>query len=265
MDIFLHLYLKKEEYSVGIMDGKTVFITGGAGGIGNATARAMLREGAHAVMITDLNEELTLPALAKLKEDFPGRNIEGTWPNLLDEEEVGSTLRDFAQRYGKLDAVCSIAGISQGNVTIKRMKPGEFQRLMDVNLMATYNVDRQAGLIMTQQRFGSIVNTSSITGLYGSQMGCGYGTSKAAVIGLTKSLGRELGFFNVRVNCIAPGIIRTNMTAILSEPELKAATAGIALRRMGEPEEVANMFLFLASDLSSYCTAAVYQVDGFVT
>lgn len=249
---------------MGLMTGKTVFITGGAGGIGNATARVMLREDALAVMITDINETVTTAALEQLKKDFPGRSIEAAWPNLLDEEAVGAAMRDFAQRHGRLDAVCSIAGITH-NTTIKRIMDGEFKKQVDVNLMGTYHVDRQAGLIMSAQRFGSIINTSSICGLYGNPMGCGYGASKAGVIGLTKSLGRELGYFNVRVNCVAPGTIRTNMTASLSPEALKAATEGIALHRMGEPEEVANMFLFLASDLSTYCTAAVYQVDGFST
>lgn len=249
---------------MGLMDGKTVLITGGAGGIGNATARVMLQQGALAVMIYDINEEVTTRALAGLQADFPGRNIECAWPNLMDEAAVGAPMKEFAKRYGRLDAVCSIAGITH-NVSIKRIMDGEFQRQVDVNLTATYHVDRQAGLIMREQRFGSIINTSSICGLYGNAMGCGYGASKAGVIGLTKSLGRELGYFNVRVNCVAPGTIRTNMTASLSPEALKAATEGIALHRMGEPEEVANMFLFLASDLSTYCTAAVYQVDGFTT
>ena len=247
-----------------LMEGKTVFITGAAGGIGNATARLMLKEGALAVMITDINEEITTRALNALKEDFPGRNIEAAWPNLTSEEEVGSVMRAFTEKYGKLDAVCSIAGITH-NTTIKRIADGEFRNHVEVNPMGTYCVDRQAGLIMQKQRCGSIVNTSSICGEYGSPMGCGYGASKAGVIGLTKSLGRELGYFNVRVNCVAPGAIRTPMTASLSPGARKAATANIALRRMGEPEEVANVFLFLASDMSSYCTASVYNVDGFST
>lgn len=247
-----------------IMEGKTVFITGAAGGIGYATARLMLREGAEAVMITDINEEVATRALNGLKEEFPGRNIEAAWPNLTSEEEVGAAMASFVEKYGKLDAVCSIAGITH-NTTIKRIQPGEFRKQVEVNLMGTYCVDRQAGLIMQKQRFGSIVNTSSICGQYGSSMGCGYGASKAGVIGLTKSLGRELGYFNVRVNCVAPGAIRTPMTAGLSPEALKAATANIALRRMGEPEEVANVFLFLASDMSSYCTASVVNVDGFST
>lgn len=247
-----------------LMQGKTVFITGGAGGIGFATAQLMLREGALAVMITDLNEAITTSAVEKLKAEFPDSNIEGAWPTLTVEDEVGETMRAFAQKYGRLDAVCSIAGITH-HTTIKRIMDGEFQHQLDVNLLATYHVDRQAGLIMREQRYGSIINTASTAGIYGSPMGCGYGASKAGIIGLTKSLGRELGYFNVRVNCVAPGSINTPMSANLSPEARKAAVQGIALRRMGEPEEVANMFLFLASDMSTYCTAAVYQVDGFYT
>ena len=155
---------------MGLMSGKTVFITGAAGGIGFATARVMLREGAAAVMLTDINEAVTTSAMEKLKTEFPKANIECGWPNLLDEEAVGNALRGFAKKYGRLDAVCSIAGITH-NTTIKRIMDGEFKKQIDVNLMGTYNVDRQAGLIMSTQRFGSIINTSSVCGLYGSPMG----------------------------------------------------------------------------------------------
>lgn len=247
-----------------LMKGKTVFITGAAGGIGFATARLMLQEEALALMITDINEAISTAAADRLKAEFPGRNIEVAWPDLTKEEEVGAAMQKFAAKYGHLDAVCSIAGITH-NVTIQKMPDNEFMRQINVNLLGTYHVDRQAALIMKEQRYGSIINTSSICGLYGNAMGCGYGASKAGVIGLTKSLGRELGYFNVRVNCVAPGVIRTNMTANLSPAAVKVVADGIALRRMGEPEEVANMFLFLASDLSTYCTAGVYNVDGFAT
>ena len=245
-----------------LMDGKTVFMTGAAGGIGFATARKMLDEGALALMFTDIDEEVTTRAAQKLREEFPDRNIEVAWPNLCVESEVCECMRAFTEKYGKLDAVCSIAGITH-NTTIKRIADGEFQHQVDVNLIGTYNVDRQAGLIMRNQKFGSIINTSSICGIYGNPMGCGYGASKAGVIGLTKSLGRELGYFNIRVNCIAPGAIRTPMSANLSKEAKEAAVANIALRRMGEPEEVADMYVFLASDMSTYCTAGVFNVDGF--
>ena len=118
---------------------------------------------------------------------------------------------------------------------------------------------------MRNQKSGSIVNISSMTGLYGSGMGAGYGASKGGVIAMTKSLARELGFWGIRVNCVAPGSIKTDMTAGLRDAALKAVNDGIALRRMGEPEEVANVIMFLASDLASYVNGACFSVDGYAT
>ena len=256
--------IREGKHMENLMQGKNVFITGGTRGIGYATAQVMLRHGAT-VAICGSRMETVEKALAQLKEEFSDASIEGYAPDLCNEAEVGATLKDFIAKHDNhLDAVCHIAGITHNN-TIKNIPDGLFQHVMDVNLLATYNIDRQAALIMRQQRYGSIVNTASVAGIYGHGMGAAYGASKAGVIGLTKSLGRELGYFNVRVNCVAPGSIKTDMTAGLSPEAYKAACAGIGLRRLGEPEEVANMFLFLASDLSTYCTAAVYQVDGFYT
>lgn len=251
---------------MGIMDGKTVFITGGTRGVGFALATRALEEGAQAVAICGSKEETVAPALAKLKEAFPAKaeEIFGYWPNLRVEAEIARDMNDFVAKVGRLDVCCSNAGITH-NTTIKRIPEGDFQNQVDINLTATYYVDRQAGLIMMKQRSGSIVNTASMTGLYGSGMGCGYGASKAGVIGLTRSLGRELAFFNIRVNCVAPGVIDTDMVAGLSPEAVKAVSAGIALRRMAKPEEVANAILFLGSDLASYCTATCLSVDGWTT
>lgn len=251
---------------MGIMDGKVVFITGATRGIGFATAKRMLEENVEAIAICGSSEATATAALAKLKEMFPAKaeSIFAYWPNLLVEAEVARDMKDFHDKFGRLDAVCSNAGITH-NVTIKNIPEGDFQRQLDVNLVATYYVDRQAGLLMRAKRKGSIVNTASMTGLYGSAMGCGYGASKAGVIGLTKSLGRELGFFNIRVNCVAPGSVKTDMTAGLNPAALQAVNQGIALKRMGEPEEIANAIMFFASDLSTYCTATCLSVDGFAT
>lgn len=244
-----------------IMDGKTVFITGAAGGIGFATAQSMLREGAHAVMLVDITEEIAKSAADRLREEFPDANIEYAAPNLTKEAEVRPALRSFYQKYGRLDAVCCIAGITH-NTTIKRIHEGEFAHQIDVNLIGTYTVNHQAVLIMMKQGFGSIVNCSSVTGTYGSPMGCGYSASKGAVDALTKSIAREVGRYGIRANAVAPGSIKTRMTAGLSPEAQKAAAEGIALGRMGEAYEIANMFLFLCSDMSSYCTGSVFHVDG---
>lgn len=249
---------------MGIMDGKTVYITGGTRGVGFALATRVLEEGAEAVAICGSTEQTVEAALAKLREAFPGRNIEGYHPNLKVEAEIAASMADFVAKYGRLDCCCSNAGITH-NTTIKRIPEGDFQNQLDINLVATYYVDRQAGLIMSKQKFGSIVNTASMTGLYGSAMGCGYGASKAGVIGLTRSLGRELAFFNVRVNAVAPGVIDTDMVAGLHPAAKEAVCQGIALKRIAKPEEVANAIMFLASDLASYCTATVLSVDGWTT
>ena len=249
---------------MGIMDGKVVFLTGATRGIGFATARVMLKEGAEAIAICGRNEANLAAALAKLNEEFPGRNIAGYWPNLLDQDEVEAAVNAFAGKYGRLDAACPIAGITQSN-SIKRMGKGEFEEQVSVNLIGSFYVDRAAGLIMRNQKSGSIVNISSMTGLYGSGMGAGYGASKGGVISMTKSLARELGFWGIRVNCVAPGSIKTDMTAGLRDAALKAVNDGIALRRMGEPEEVANVIMFLASDLASYVNGACFSVDGYAT
>ncbi len=249
---------------MGIMDNKVVFITGATRGIGFATAKRMLEENCEALGICGSNEKSALKALDELKAMFPEKaeHIHAYWPSLFSEAEIARDMKDFHDKYGRLDAACSNAGISH-NVTIKNIPEGDFKRLCDINLTATYYVNRQAGLLMRNKRKGSIVNTASMTGLYGSAMGCGYGASKGGVIALTKSLGRELGFFNIRVNCVAPGSTKTDITKDLNPAALADVNSRIALKRMGEPEEVANAILFFASDLSTYCTATCLSVDGF--
>lgn len=244
-----------------LMDGKTVYITGAAGGIGYATAQAMLREGAEAIMVVDITEEIAKSAADRLLAEFPDAKIEYGAPALTDEQQVRESLRFFYKKYGHLDAVCCIAGITH-NTTIKRIHEGEFAHQLEVNLNGTYTVNHQAVLIMIKQGFGSIVNCSSVTGTYGSPMGCGYSASKGAVNALTKSIAREVGQYNIRCNAVAPGSVKTRMTENLSPEAKEAAAAGIALGRMGEPYEIANMFLFLCSDMSTYCTARVFHVDG---
>ena len=164
-----------------------------------------------------------------------------------------------------MDAVCSIAGITHNN-TCKNIPEGLFEHVVRVNLTGTWYVDHCACNIMRGQKYGAIVNTASIAGVYGSSMGAGYGASKAGVIGLTRSLGREMAYFNVRVNAICPGVVKTDMVMKdTSEAAIKYVCQGIAMHRMGEPEELAKMFVFLSSDASSYCEAGIYHCDGWTT
>ncbi len=256
-----------------MMKGKNVFITGGSRGIGFATAREMLKEGANAVAICSHFEETREAALAKLNEEFPGRNIVGYTFDLATctEADIDACMKDFIAKFpneeGKqhLDAVCSIAGVTHNN-TCKNIPEGLFEEVVRVNLTGTWYVDHCACNIMRGQRYGAIVNTASIAGVYGSSMGAGYGASKAGVIGLTRSLGREMAYFNVRVNAICPGVVKTDMVMKdTSEAAIKYVCQGIALHRMGEPEELAKMFVFLSSDASSYCEAGIYHCDGWTT
>ncbi len=256
-----------------LMTGKNVFITGGSRGIGFATAREALLEDANAVAICSHFDETREAALKKLNEEFPGRNIVGYTFDLetCGEAEISAAMKDFIAKFpdaeGKqhLDAVCSLAGITHNN-TCKNIPEGLFEKVVRVNLIGTWYVDHQAALIMRGQKYGSIVNTASVAGVYGNSMGAGYGASKGGVIGLTRSLGREMAFFNVRVNCVAPGVVKTDMTTKDTGPEaLEYVCSTIALRRMGEPSELAKMFIFLSSDNASYCEAGLYHVDGWTT
>ena len=160
-----------------------------------------------------------------------------------------------------MDILVNNAGIS-AREPLYNYDPEVFKKIMDLNVTAVFNGCRAAALLMKAQGGGAIVNTSSMVSLYGQPSGVGYPASKFAVNGLTKSLARELGRDNIRVNAVAPGVTRTDMVANLPEDMVKRVCAPIPLGRMGEPQEVANAFLFLASDLASYVTGEILSVDG---
>lgn len=255
------------------MAGRNVYICGGSRGIGFACAQLALKENANAVAIVSEHPETREAALKKLREEFPGRNIVGYTFDVAtaSEEEIGNSMKDFIKQFpnaeGKehLDSVIVTAGITHNN-TIKNIPDGLFDRVIAVNLIGTYKVDRQAGLIMNKQRYGTIVNTASVAGLYGSSMGCAYGASKGGVIGLTKSLAREEAYFNVRINVICPGVTDTDMGPRGCTPEARDyVLSTIALNRVCQPEEIANMYMFLSSDESSYCCGGTYHYDGWTT
>ena len=251
---------------MGRLEGKNILVTGGSRGIGFAVAVDCLKEGANAVAIFSHYEETREAALAKLREQFPGRNIVGYSPAISDEAEVGAAMQDFIGQFGgHLDAVCHLVGVTHAN-TIRNIPDGKFREVVETNLFGTYAVNRQAALIMCKQRYGSIINTSSIAALYGAPMGIGYGASKAGVLGLTRSLARGVVRFGVRVNCVCPGVTATDMTLKDITPEaLAQVQTTIAMGRLGQPEEISKMFIFLASDESSYCTGGFYHVDGWST
>ena len=243
-----------------LLQGKKAIVTGGTRGIGYSIAETFLRNGAS-VAIFGSRQETVDKALAQLKEENPEWDVIGMWPDLTDYAAMDAAFTEVEKAFGRIDILVNNAGIS-AREPLYEYTTEEFRKIMDLNVIAVFNGCRAAALRMKRLGGGSIINTSSIVSLYGQPSGVGYPTSKFAVNGLTKSLARELGKDNIRVNAVAPGVTRTDMVANLPEEMVKRVCAPIPLGRMGEPQEVANAFLFLASDLASYVTGTILFVDG---
>lgn len=243
-----------------LLQGKTAIVTGGTRGIGLAIVRAYLQNGAR-VALFGSRPESAQKAVSQLKAENAGWEVLGLSPDLTDFSAVKAAVDQVAETFGTVDILVNNAGIS-AREPLADYTPEKFKAIMDLNVTAVFNGCKAVEPIMRQAGHGCILNTSSMVSLYGQPSGVGYPTSKFAVNGLTRSLARELGRAGIRVNAVAPGITRTDMVAALP-PELVARiSAPIPLGRVGEPEEVANVFLFLASDLASYVTGAVVSVDG---
>lgn len=243
-----------------LLQGKTAVVIGGTRGIGYKVAETYLKNGAK-VAILGSRQETVEKALEKLREEDPSWEAAGYWPDLSDYEEVAQTFLQIRERFGSLDILVNNAGIS-ARESIFEYAPQDFKKIMDLNVTAVFQCSKAAAGIMKSQGGGVILNTSSMVSLYGQPAGVGYPASKFAVNGMTKSLARELGRDNIRVNAVAPGVTRTDMVAALPEEMVERISATIPLGRMGEPQDVANAFLFLASDLASYVTGAILSVDG---
>ncbi len=241
-----------------MLKGKTAIVTGGTRGIGFAIVKKYLENGAN-VVLAGSRQESVEKALKQLSA-YEGR-IMGIWPDLCDPEAVA---RDFAavkERFGRVDILANNAGVSS-RTSLYEYTLEEFSKIMDINVKAVFVCSQAAARIMKEQGGGVIINTSSMVGEYGQPSGCGYPASKFAVNGLTKSLARELAKDQIRVNAVAPGVTRTDMVAALPQEMVDRISAGIPLGRMGEPLDIANAYLYLASDLASYVTGITLRVDG---
>jgi 3-oxoacyl-[acyl-carrier protein] reductase/7-alpha-hydroxysteroid dehydrogenase len=243
-----------------MLAGKTAIVTGGTRGIGYAIVKKYLENGCKVVLFGSRQETVD-KALASLKKENPSWEVEGRCPSLTDAAQMAETIQEIADKYGKLDILVNNAGISQ-STKLYDYQPGDFEKIMNLNVTALFNAIQPAAKIMKEQGGGVILNTSSMVSISGQPSGVGYPTSKFAVNGMTLSLARELGPDNIRVNAVAPGVTRTDMVAALPADMLERVSAPIPLRRIGEPEDVANAFLFLASDMASYITGEVLSVDG---
>ena len=242
------------------LQNKVAIITGGSRGIGFATAEAFLREGA-AVIITASSPENVQKAVSKLKETFPEGKVDGIHPDLTDPASVEAAFRQVIDTYGAIDILVNNAGVSE-STPLERYSEELYDRVMDLNVKGVFNCVRAVVDHMTQRGSGVILNTSSMVSIYGQPAGITYPVSKFAVNGMTLSLARELGPKGIRVNAVAPGITETDMMKAVPREVIEPMIRQIPLRRMGQPEDIANAFLFLASDEASYNTGVVLQVDG---
>ena len=243
-----------------MLKGKVAVITGGTRGIGFATVKKFLENGATVAMLGSRQETVDR-ALAQLRAEYPDAKVAGYWPNINKVDEVEKVFQEIKEEFGSLDILVNNAGISARD-RLYDYSADEFSKIIDLNVKAVFNCSKEAATIMKEQGGGVILNTSSMVSIYGQPAGCGYPASKFAVNGWTKSLARELGPDNIRVNAVAPGVIKTDMVAALPDAVIQPLIATIPLRRVGEPEDIANAFLFLASDMASYITGAILSVDG---
>lgn len=243
-----------------MLKNKVAIVTGGTRGIGIAIVKKYLENGAS-VVLWGSKKETADRAVEELKKENPEYKVIGMAPNLNSLDEVSEAIEYVNKTYGRVDILVNNAGISARD-SIYDYKPEDFAKIMDLNVNAVFNCSKAAAPIMKNQGGGVILNTSSMVSIYGQPTGAGYPASKFAVNGLTKSLALELGKDNIRVNAVAPGVINTDMVASLPDEIIKPLINTIPLRRIGEPEDIANAFLFLASDMASYITGAVLSVDG---
>ena len=243
-----------------LLKDKVAVVTGGTRGIGYATVKKFLENGAKVVLFGSRKETVD-KALASLKEENPEWVVEGAYPDLCNADAVKEEINKIKDTYGKIDILVNNAGISD-STPIDHYTAEGFDKVMKLNVNAVMNGIMPTVAIMKEQGGGVILNTSSMVSISGQPGGVAYPASKYAVNGLTWSLARELGPSNIRVNAVAPGITKTDMVAVLPDEVIQPMINMIPLRRIGEAEDIANAFLYLASDLASYVTGEILSVDG---
>ncbi len=239
---------------------KVAIITGGSRGIGLATVKKFLEEGAT-VILTASTQASADKAVEQLKQEYPQATVAGISPNLADLESVRNSFRKATSIYGCVDILVNNAGVSERTPFMEYTEE-TFDKVMDLNVEGVFNATRAASECMVARGSGVILSTSSMVSISGQPSGFAYPASKFAVNGLTVSLARELGPKGIRVNAVAPGITETDMMKAVPKEVIEPMIRQIPLRRLGRPEDIANAFVFLASDEASYITGVVLSVDG---
>ena len=242
-----------------MLENKVAIITGGTRGIGLETARTFLENGAK-VTILGSKEETVNKAISVLKDANEHYDIIGFYPNLTNESEMKQVFDEVVSKFGKVDIVVNNAGMSSSTPIIDYTED-EYDKIADLNIKSVFMVSK-VSVPYLEKTQGCIVNTSSMVSIYGQPSGVGYPASKFAVNGMTKSLARELGPFNIRVNAVAPGITNTDMVSSLPKEMIEPLIKTIPLGRIGEPIDIANAFLYLASPMANYVTGTILSVDG---
>ena len=242
-----------------MLEGKVAIITGGTRGIGFEIVRKFLENGAKVVLFGSRKESVD-NAISKLKTENNNYNIMGFYPTLSNETEIKEVFKTINNKYGKIDILINNAGLSSSTPLVNYTDE-EFNNIIDVNIKGVFLCSKLIVPYM-EKTGGVIINTSSMVSIYGQPSGAMYPASTFFVNGLTKSLARELGPKNIRVNAVAPGIIETDMVTSLPKEVIEPLIKSIPLGRIGKPVDIANACLFLASDMASYITGEILQVDG---
>ena len=237
---------------------KVALITGGARGIGQAIAMTFAREGAD-IVIADVNLEIAQKTALEI--EGLGRKALALEMDVTSYEKVEEGLNKILDKMGKVDILVNNAGITKDNLLL-RMSPADWDAVINVNLRGTFNCIKAVSRPMVKQRSGRIISIASIIGLMGNPGQANYAASKAGIIALTKTVAKELASRNINATAVAPGFIQTEMTAKLPEDIKKKMLEAIPLAKLGTPQDVANVCLFLASDESSYITGQVITIDG---
>lgn len=242
-----------------MLEGKVAVITGGTRGIGFAIVKKFLQNGAKVVLFGSKPESVNT-AINELKKENADYEVIGFHPNLTDVKEIKNIFSQIENMYGKIDILINNAGISS-RTKIEEYTEEEYNNIIDLNLKGVFICSKEVVPYLKKTK-GVILNTSSMVSIYGQPSGVMYPTSKFAVNGMTKSLARELAPYGIRVNAIAPGIIETDMVKSLPQELIEPLIKTIPLGRIGTPDDIANGFLFLASDLASYVTGEILSIDG---
>ncbi len=239
------------------LKGKIAIITGGAAGIGFATAKTFLQEGAS-VAICDVNSERIATAVSDLSTLG---TVKGYTTDISKKDQVEGMIKEVLAAFGRIDILVNNAGITQ-DAQFYKMTEEQFDRVINVNLKGTYLMSKAVVNSMIEQKYGKIVHLSSVSAFNGNFGQTNYAATKAAIMGMTRVMGKELGKYGINVNAVAPGSIMTDMYNAVPEEAKQKKLATIPLRRYGTPEEAANLIAFLASDESSYITAQTIVIDG---